>query len=60
MVSNQAERFEVAVLNLNGQAVLIAFGEGLVELDISTLPEGMYLIRTLQNGAVTYTKWMKI
>lgn len=60
VVSNQAKRFEVAVLNLNGQAVFNAFGEGLVELDISTLPVGIYLIRTLQNGAVTYTKWMKI
>lgn len=60
VASKNTGRFEVAVLNLNGQLLLSAIGEGKIELDITSVPKGMYLIRTHQNGALTYTKWMKI
>jgi hypothetical protein len=60
VASKNMDPFDVAFLNVNGQILLQASGEGKIELDISTVPKGLYLIRTLQNGALTYTKWMKI
>jgi hypothetical protein len=60
VASKKAGQFEVAIQNLNGQVLLVANGEERIELDITPLPKGMYLIRTLKNGALTYTKWIKI
>jgi len=60
VASKEAGQFEVAIQNLNGQVLLVANGEERIELDITPLPKGMYLIRTLKNGALTYTKWIKI
>jgi hypothetical protein len=60
VASKEAGQFEVAIQNLNGQVLLNASGEERIELEITPLPKGMYLIRTLKNGAVTYIKWIKI
>jgi len=60
VASKNMDPFDVVFLNVNGQILLQASGEGKIELDISKVPKGLYLIRTLQNGALTYTKWMKI
>ena len=60
ITSKQVGYFEVALQNSNGQVLLQASGEEKIELDSTPLPKGMYLIRTLKNGAVTYTKWIKI
>jgi hypothetical protein len=60
VTSANVGHFEVAIQNINGQVLLNARGVENLELDITSLPRGMYLIRTLKNGAVTYTKWIKI
>ncbi len=60
IAANRAGYFEVAVQGLNGQEMITAAGEEKIELDITSLPKGMYLIRTLHEGSVTHTKWIKL
>jgi hypothetical protein len=60
IAANRAGYFEVAVQGLNGQEMMTAAGEEKIELDITSLPKGMYLIRTLLEGSVTHTKWIKL
>jgi hypothetical protein len=60
IAANRAGYFEVAVQGLNGQEMMTAAGEAKIELDITSLPKGMYLIRTLLEGSVTHTKWIKL
>lgn len=53
--------FAIRIYNTNGQEVLISNSNNgnTIQLDVSELPNGIYMIEILQNGEVGYEKFVK-
>lgn len=59
-ISSDVDIRHLDVLDMTGRAVLSQDSENILSLDISSIPEGVYLIRTIDsNNNIQYTKFIK-
>lgn len=58
LMQNSSAAAIINVYDISGQLVMTAAGSGEIQLDISSLPAGIYYLNTLQNGEVSGGKFI--